>query len=230
MDDPTRFSEVGDRYGEQLARGLRLTGESAEHFAKRRIARVQEIAAEQRVDVRSVLDFGCGIGGSFPLLRAAFPGARILGFEPADGLREVAAGAAATAGAELIGGTSLVIDRGVDVVYCNGVFHHIPSAERIGAIASLARAIRPGGWAFIWENSPLNPGTRFVMSRIPFDKGAVLLGPHELQVLEISAGITPAATEFHFVFPRALKLLRPIEPRLRRLPLGGQFLVAGRRD
>jgi SAM-dependent methyltransferase len=230
MDERARFSELGKRYGEELARGLHVTGESGVYYATRRIDRVRELAAKHRVDVRSVLDFGCGIGIAFPLLRAAFPDARVLGFEPADGLREVAADAAVATGAEIVGGTTLDLERVVDVVYCNGVFHHIPSAERIAAIATLARALRSGGWAFIWENSPLNPGTRYVMSRISFDKGAILVGPRELQVLEISAGITPLATEFHFIFPHALKVLRPLEARLRHLPLGGQFLVAGRRD
>jgi hypothetical protein len=36
-------------------------------------------------------------------------------------------------------------------------------------------------------------------------------------------------TEFHFVFPRLLKWLRGLEPWLRGVPAGGQYLVVARR-
>lgn len=229
MDGSAPFAEVGDRYGEQLARGLRLTGYPAEHFAERRIERVRELTAHTGVSVGAVLDFGCGVGDSFTLLRSAFPAARIVGYEPTAELRRGATATAQRAGATVLQSDSLDLADEVDLVYCNGVFHHIARTERITAIAALARAIKPGGLACIWENSPLNPGTRLVMSMIPFDRGAQVLGPQELEVLQLSAGLTPIAREFHFVFPRWLRALEPLESRLRSAPLGGQYLVAGRR-
>lgn len=229
MDDVARFSEVGDRYGEQLARGLKLTGESAEYFARRRIARVRELAESHGVRVAAVLDFGCGTGASFALLRAAFPGARILGFEPAAGLRALAAQAAPASGAEVIDADVLTSDGAADIVYCNGVFHHIPPRDRAGAMGSAARALRAGGLACVRENSPYNPGTRLVMSRIPFDRDAVLLRPRELRALQRAAGLAPVTTEFHFIFPGALRFARPLETLLRALPLGGQYAAVGRK-
>jgi SAM-dependent methyltransferase len=220
MTSPVSFSEVGERYAEQLARGLSLTGESAEHYARLRIGRVREIAADAGVVVRSVLDFGCGTGTSLALLRAAFPEARVLAYEPSDGL---------VALAELIVGTELTAASVADLVYCNGVFHHIAPSDRTSAAASVARALRPGGLACIWENSPFNPGTRLVMSRVPFDRDALLLTPRELIALERGAGLTSVVTEFHFIFPRILRFARPLERPLRSLPLGGQYVVVGRR-
>jgi hypothetical protein len=66
------------------------------------------------------------------------------------------------------------------------------------------------------------------MSRVPFDRGAVLLRPSELRALQQSSGLVHHTTEFHFVFPRVLAFLRPAEGLVRSLPLGGQYLVAGR--
>src|SRR4029434_4043103 len=69
------------------------------------------------------------------------------------------------------------------LVYCNGVFHHIPPQAREAAVAYVARALRPGGlWAF-WENNPWNPGTRYAMHRIPFDRDAIPLTPPEARRL-----------------------------------------------
>src|SRR6059036_11455 len=39
-----------------------------------------------------------------------------------------------------------------------------------------------------WENNPWNPGTRLVMSRIPFDRDAVPLSPPEVRRLVLTAG------------------------------------------
>ena len=229
MDEVARFSEVGDRYGEQLSRGLRLTGETAEYYARRRIARMRELAARHGTAANTVLDFGCGTGASFALLRAAFPGARIIGLEPAAGLRAVARDSAVSSRAEVLEADTLSLDGIADVVYCNGVFHHIVLPDRAPAMQSVARALRDGGLAFVWENSPYNPGTRVVMSRIPFDRDARLLTPHAMRLLQRSCGVWTVVTEYNFVFPRALSLLRPVEPLVRALPLGGQYVVLGRR-
>ena len=229
MDDIALFSATGDRYAEELARGLKLTGESAEYFARHRIARVRELTCGAGLDVRGILDFGCGTGSSFALLRAAFPSARVLGFEPADGLRALAERAATAAGAEVVRGSTLTLSAAVDIVYCNGVFHHIPRGERDTAMAAVARALRPGGLACVWENSPYNPGTRVIMSRVPFDRGAVLLQPRELRARLRDARLAPERTEYHFVFPRILRFARPLEALVRSLPLGGQYVVTARR-
>jgi SAM-dependent methyltransferase len=230
MGSSASFSEVGDRYAEQLARGLRLSGEPAEYYERKRIERVRDIARDQGVSVRRVLDFGCGRGTSFALLQHAFPDARLTGFEPSEGLGEVARGAAEAAGAQLVIGEELGDMDPVDVVYCNGVFHHITPPDRPQALESMSRVLRPDGIACVWENSPFNPGTRLVMSRIPFDRGASLLTPREMRALQRSSGLAPVGTEFHFIFPRVLSFARGLEHPLRSLPFGGQYVVVGRRE
>ncbi len=77
----------------------------------------------------------------------------------------------------------------------------------------------------LFENNPWNPGTRLVMSRIPFDRDAVLVRPGEARRLLEAAGLEPRFTGFYFYFPRWLGALRPIERRLVRLPLGAQYGV-----
>ena len=81
----------------------------------------------------------------------------------------------------------------------------------------------------LWENNPWNPGTRYVMSRIPFDQGAVTLTPPEARALVRQGGFQVVRTDSLFFFPRQLKWLRWMEPHLWRLPLGGQYQVLCRR-
>jgi SAM-dependent methyltransferase len=224
----TDFAGVGTTYGEQLARGLSLTGESASYFAHRRVARMREWLDEAGMQPRAILDFGCGSGAAFAPLRSAFADARIIGFEPDRDLRAVAVSEAVQQTVDLLGSDVLDLRAEVDVVYCNGVFHHIPRGERADAMQRIRTALRPGGHAIIWENSPFNPGTRWIMSRIPFDRHARLLTPRALRKLQRSQGLEPELTEFHFVFPRSLAFLRRFESMLQRWPFGGQYVVVGR--
>lgn len=222
------FKEVGAGYVDQLSKGLSLTGEPATYFASRRVERLLRMTSAAGMLVKVILDFGCGSGVGFASLRAAFPRARIVGFEPEPALRAVAEDAATASRVELLDDDTMPAMNDVDVAYCNGVFHHIPVPARAGAMRSLSGALRRGGLACIWENSPFNPGTRWVMSRIPFDRDAVLLAPKELRALQEGSGLTHVATEFHFVFPRALAFLRPFENIAQSLPLGGQYVCIAR--
>jgi hypothetical protein len=90
--------------------------------------------------------------------------------------------------------------------------------------------IKPGGGFALWENNPWNPGTRWVMSRIPFDRDAVCLNQTETRKRLAEAGMTIRMTENHFYFPRILASLRRWEPALRRLPFGAQYVVMATRD
>src|SRR5262245_44355393 len=74
----------------------------------------------------------------------------------------------------------------VDLVYCNGVFHHIPVGRRAAVIDYIYRSLRPGGLFSLWENNPWNPGTRYVMSRIPFDRDAIMLTAPETRRLLVA--------------------------------------------
>jgi hypothetical protein len=68
------------------------------------------------------------------------------------------------------------------------------------------------------------------MRRIDFDRDASLMGAASLRRLLRGAGfVIQPPVEYLFVFPRALRWLRPLEPPLRRMPLGAQYLVVGRR-
>jgi len=63
----------------------------------------------------------------------------------------------------------------VDLVICNGVFHHIPLQQRRDAVAFAFHSLRRGGVFAFWENNPWNPGTRLAMRRIPFDRDAIMI-------------------------------------------------------
>lgn len=117
----------------------------------------------------------------------------------------------------------------IDLVFSNGTFHHIRPHERDDAVNYIHRSLRPGGLFALWENNPWNPATRYVMSRCSFDKNACCLSPIEARNLVQTAGFEVLSTEFLFIFPRALRWFRPVEPLLSRLPLGTQYQLLCRK-
>ena len=111
-----------------------------------------------------------------------------------------------------------------DVVLTNGVFHHIPPSQRAAAFAVIRNALQPCGIFGFFENNPWNPGTRYIMSRVAFDRDAITITPREAKRLLVVNGLKPQRFASLFYFPAALALLRPLEPYMAGLPLGGQYL------
>jgi SAM-dependent methyltransferase len=221
---PQSFDTYARDYDQALAKGLQLTGESRDYYARHRVGQIGAFYASRHLRPRRIIDFGCGTGDTLPLL-AELPGnPAVIGFEPSDAPRAQARRRFGTA-ARLLGSDELAAGPGYDACYCNGVFHHIPKAERVEVCRRIAALLTPGGMFFLWENNPANPGTRWVMHRIPFDRDAELLWPAEARRLVRSAGLVPVSLTFHFYFPRSLRKLRRWERWLTSLPLGGQYLL-----
>ena len=233
-DSPTFDAYAGD-YDEALARGVSVTGETKDYFAAGRAARTARACEALGHSVRRVLDYGCGVGSAVPHLNAAFPALTHLhGLDVSSASLEVAwrsfasPEASADGVAVTFGLPDSVDQAGFDLVFTNGTFHHIPPVDRLAAAESMRRALAPGGVCAFWENNPWNPGTRLVMHRIPFDRDAIPLPPPEAVRLLRRAGFRVLSQAFCFFFPHFLRALRPLEPSLERVPLGGQYLVIAR--
>jgi SAM-dependent methyltransferase len=172
-----------------------------------------------------VLDYGCGVGDTAPLLASAFGAASVVGVDRS--ARCVDAARARHPGHRFVTDDAFA-EVGFDVAYVNGVFHHVPVPERVAVARAIRRALLPGGLFFLFENNPWNPGTRFIMSRCRFDDDAVLLWPRQARRVLRAAGFDVLDTAYLFVFPRPLSALRPLEPSLARLPVGAQYVVVAR--
>jgi SAM-dependent methyltransferase len=224
------FDDFAARYDQALEQGLSATGESKDYFAHGRIEWLVKKLDTMHVRASRVLDFGCGTGTSIPLLRS-LPGVEeVTGVDTSEASLKMAAANFAPLGGIRFGTPELLAPVGDrDLVFCNGVFHHIPLADRAGAMEYIFDSLRPGGLFALWENNPLNPGTRYVMSKIAFDRDAILVYPWQTRELAESAGLEVVTTRFLFFFPKSLASLRPLEMKMERIPLGGQYVVLCRK-
>lgn len=228
-NDDAEFDEFAEGYDEALNRGLGLTGEGKEFFIGGRLAWLKRKLEASSVKPASCLDFGCGTGTTASYFRSILEVDTVVGIDPSDASLSVARKEIPHSWARYENSTGFTEENAFDLAYCNGVFHHIPVDEREAAVAQVFRALKPGGHFAFWENNPWNPMTRFIMSRVPFDRDAILVWPAQARRLLRDAGFEIVCTDFRFVFPKSLARLRPLEDYCRALPLGGQYQILGRK-
>lgn len=227
---PAAFDRVARDYEAALNRGLALTGESRDYFARQRIQFLQECLERVGARPRAVMDYGCGTGDTVPLL-GALPGVeRVVGVDVSEESLAVARERHTGEGRRFRLPSDLPAhpDEPFDLAYTNGVFHHIEPADRPAVLRWIAERLGPGGWLAFWENNPWNPGTRWIMRRVPFDADAQPLSAAAASRLLREAGFTVIRTDFLFIFPRLLRWMRWLERPLSRLPFGGQYQLLAR--
>lgn len=229
MTRGTHFDEYADSYDVALGHGLAVSGEHKEYFAQGRVAWLARCLREMQQPPGRVMDYGCGAGSSTQFLLDLLGAEFVLGVDTSAKSIELARRAHRSERTRFVLFDQYRPCGEMDLVYCNGVFHHIPMGRRPAAVDYVRCSLRPGGLFALWENNPWNPGARLVMSRIPFDRDAVTLTPPETRHLLRAGGFEVLRTDFLFIFPRALKWLRRIEPLVSRLPLGAQFQVLCRK-
>ena len=120
-------------------------------------------------------------------------------------------------------------DEQFDLVFCNGVFHHIALEARSDAIKTIFRSIRPGGVFAFWENNPYSIPARYVMSRIPFDRDAIMVWPRQARKQMRDVGFDVLLTDYCFLFPAMMSWLRWSEGFVRHVPLGAQYLILSKK-
>lgn len=229
MKGASEFDEFADSYESDLNQALAATGEDLNYFARSRVRFLAHCLRNLSESPYSAMDYGCGIGGTALLLRELVGAKQVVGLDLSEPSLQRARKQCGCGAIRFQTFYEYQPAADLDLAYCNGVFHHIPPADRASAMGYIYRSLRPGGLFAFWENNPWNPGTRYVMAKCVFDGDAVTLSPPQAKRLVRYAGFTILRTDFLFYFPRTLKALRSLESRLRRVPLGAQFQVLCRK-
>lgn len=228
---PSLFDDYVEQYEAACHAGVSLSGESRDYFARERTLRTFGLLHSTGAESpRTVVDFGCGLGDTTPYLQSAFSVSHILGLD--------VSGESIARARQKYGGSGVdfsvvrdhVPQNDHDLAYCNGVFHHVPPQERQSVVRYVWDLLKPGGWFALWENNPWNPGTRWVMSRIPFDRDAVTLSVRETRRMLSAGGFDVKGARFYFYFPRSLAWFRRLERFVTRVPLGAQYVVLAQKS
>jgi SAM-dependent methyltransferase len=235
MCDPAVFDGYAEEYDAAVQGVIGASGEQVEYFAELKVELARRYVAPERPT--TVLDFGCGIGNTTRLLRDAFAGADVTGYDPSARSIEVATRLSVARPERLrfvghngggAGDALPFAEASFELIFTANVFHHIERRDHRRWVSELRRVLRPTGQLLVFEHNPYNPLTRRVVRACPFDEGVVLLRPGYARRLLRQTGFDVVPPHYYFFFPRSLRGLRSIESQLRRVPLGAQYFVAGR--
>lgn len=116
-----------------------------------------------------------------------------------------------------------------DIVTISAVLHHVPPAERTAVYRELARLLKPGGRLYVFEHNPRNPLVRYVIARTPIDANAILLDEKEVRHGLLDSAHYHIDSDYLMFMPPGIAALRGIDRLLAWLPLGAQYVVAGRK-
>lgn len=221
MDSRPEFDRHAAQYDAVLEASLPPTGVDVDRFAAYKIEEVAHVLRGRSIG--RILDFGCGPGRSLQHLRHAFPSAALLGYDPSP----ECAGAATARVPDAVATSdwdALAKER-FDCIVAANVFHHVPRDERPATMARCAGVLRPGGSFFVFEHNPLNPLTRWVFNRCPFDCNAEMLSRSETLKLGRETGLQVVAARYTLFVPYAGKAWAKLQRALHWCPAGAQYYV-----
>jgi ubiquinone/menaquinone biosynthesis C-methylase UbiE len=178
-----------------------------------------------------ILDFGSGNGGSVPYVRKHLPTAQLTCLDVSRRSLEIAQRRFPSFAQYVhFDGAHIPFPaEHFDIAYTACVFHHIDQVEHVALLRELNRVLRPGGLLFVFEHNPYNPLTVRIVNTCPYDEHARLIRGDVMKQRVTAAGFSAASIRYRVFFPRALRLLRPLERVLAWLPLGGQYYALARR-
>jgi SAM-dependent methyltransferase len=226
----SEFDKFARDYEALFEPWLKIAGASREYFARSRLNWLSYLLRDQGIAPRRVMDFGCGTGMSLPLLADILDAEQVIGLDTSEKSLAVARESVGSRSIQLATPTKYLPQQDLDLVFCNGVFHHIPVAERPAAVDYVYRCLRPGGMFAMWENNPWNPIQSFAMKHAEIDKNAIPLPPPESRRLLASERFPVIRTDYLFFFPGFFSWLHPLEKWLVKVPLGAQYQILARKE
>jgi SAM-dependent methyltransferase len=222
------FDQHARTYSEAHKLNIAVTGELPEYFAAYKMNDFADAVAKcaAKPDGR-YLDFGSGIGASIRPFLEHFPRARLVCADVSKESLEQSRKVHGTA-VDYIHASGCGLDIGsgsLDGAFACCVFHHIPPTNHGAVLQELRRVLKPGAPLMLYEHNPLNPLTLRAVRTCPLDENAVLISARLMKQLCEQSGFGGVRIEYRVFFPSVLKLLRPLESRLKWLPLGAQYVA-----
>jgi SAM-dependent methyltransferase len=227
-NDRSEFDLYAEGYNSLVERVLPPGVGSVAKFARVKVWHAVGEAGRRGLDVRSlnVLDAGCGTGTATALLKSFCR--QVTGLDVSRKSLEIASANNPDLHCVHYDGTRFPFSDGhFDLCLAMCVVHHIHEPGRRPFFQELFRVLRPGGLAVIFEHNPLNPATRYVVSKCPLDQNATMVPEPLCRRLLMEAGFRDAESKFFLFAPVEWKAWLRWERRfLSRIPWGAQYFCS----
>jgi SAM-dependent methyltransferase len=223
------FDRFSESYRDDVQRSIGFLGQDHDFFVRHKVGHLLRLTERWVGDPAGLtaLDVGCGIGLTDRYLTDRF--GDVHGVDVSPRSLAVAREAHPSVRYQVYDGATLPFpDGSVDVSFAIGVLHHVPVSARGAFVAEMARVTASGGLAVVFEHNPYNPLTRLAVDRCDFDEGVIIPSKRSTTRLFRANGVRVIEGPYVLFFPWAFPGSTGLERSLRWLPLGAQYVVAGR--
>ena len=220
------FDKYDANYGAVVQSSIEFSRLPHSFFLRAKADLLRELIGEHLGERPQMLDVGCGVGSLHPYMHGV--AGQVFGIDLSAASVAQAKRDNPALDYRAFDGRSIPFDAGrFDLVTAICVLHHVPPPQWPAFLREMRRVVRPGGLVCVIEHNPLNPLTRFAVSRCEFDDDAVLLRAGTTRRLMTGAGLRNIAARYFLLLPTAARLARRMETAVRSVPLGAQYAVWG---
>ena len=232
VQDPPTFNLYADSYNDLHEKATAASGFASGYFDAYKVKAMAN-ALNKRGEANpapTILNFGCGIGNSDPIIRQYLPQATIKSTDISPETIRVAKnlhGHLPDLEYAVYNGDAIPFANAFDIVFVAHVFHHIPRHLHLHTLALLYGKLKPGGLLFLFEHNPFNPMTLWITYHYDYkiDPNANLLSPFYASSMLGKAGFTRQELRFTIFFPGALAALVRYEKYLAKVPFGAHYYL-----
>ena len=212
------FDEYVQEYEKLLNKNLSFFSKDDSYFCRYKAELLKKYSY---VNPKKILEFGAGIGRNIPYVKNIYPDAEIYAYDVSQKSLDYLSSKYPYA--KIVRDFS-GFEESFDMVFCSVVYHHVPAEERDKATKDIYKSLKKNGELFVFEHNPINPVTRKLVERCPYDEDAVLISPKEMKNMASNAGFSDFSVKYYLYFPPVLKISF-LEKFLYWLPLGGQYML-----
>lgn len=227
------FDEYAEGYSGGMENPLkRIIANDAGDFLKPKVRIIKNLFSSGK-KAKLMLDYGCGSGEFLKLLSDEMTDWELIGTDVSMEMMSEAKKRHCVDSEPFVTEsieTALQSCRKYDVITACCVFHHIPPCEWTATIERLANSLSENGSLVIIEHNPINPITRWVVSRTEIDKNAVLLSPKTTLNLLQKAGLKIHKSKSFMFIPPAFRISTAVDRILGLSMLGGQYYIVAQKN
>jgi trans-aconitate methyltransferase len=226
---PVSFDSFTKNYNEVVNEAIHGTGYDTEGLVAAKLQKIAKLFPSLPKNKFNLLDFGCGVGNLYGHVAHFFPKAIYTGVDLSkSSIKKARSRFQEHAAFQEYDSIEWELCK-YDLIFSAGVFHHIPHIDHPTIIEKLSCLLNPGGELVIWEHNPLNPVTQKIVRDCPIDEDAVLVSSKNIKKNFERVSLADIKISYTTFFPHFLSTLNILDPYLGWLPLGGQYLVTGKK-
>lgn len=223
----SEFDQYVEEYDNMHKFSTRHSGFDTSYFDQYKIDILAREFKGRANEPLKILNFGCGIGKSEPLMIQKFPNCKIYSIDVSK--KSVEYGLEKNK--HLLNhieyahfdGIHLPTQEKFDIIFIANVFHHIEFQYHKEILINLRQALSEKGYLYMFEHNPANPLTLKAVKDCCFDGNARLLSSAYTKKLYASAGFSSIDINYTLFFPAFLNFMAFMERYMTFIPIGAQY-------